>query len=163
MEGAETGGADRALGVFAAIRRMPRGRPGLVVLCGTAITVERITEQGVWQGGAIAPGLGTIANALHLRTAQLPLIDTRHFDPAHPPPSWGRGTVSSLTAGIFWGTVGVVRELLARQTEDLNGDPWIIWGGGDAAVLAEHVCGKDAVIEPDLVLIGLSEAAFAAS
>ncbi len=66
VEGADTGGADRALAVAAAIRLMPPGRPGLVVSCGTAITVERITAEGVWQGGAIAPGLGMSAQALHL-------------------------------------------------------------------------------------------------
>ena len=122
--------------VFAALRLMPPGRPGLVVSCGTAITVERITAEGVWQGGAIAPGLGTMASALHLRTAQVPLIDTRQFDPHHPPPAWGRGTVASLKAGIFWGTVGLVRELLARQADDLDGDPWVVWAGGDATLLA---------------------------
>ena len=58
VEGAETGGADRALGGVRRDRLMPPGRPGLVVSCGTAITVERVTPQGVWQGGAIAPGSG---------------------------------------------------------------------------------------------------------
>lgn len=160
VEGAETGGADRALAVFAAIRRMPPGTPGLVVSCGTAITVERVTSQGVWQGGAIAPGLGTIASALHHRTAQLPLIDTRQLDPDHPPPPWGAGTVPSLAAGIFWGTVGIVRELLARQHDDIDGEPWVIWAGGDAELLARYAGGKNATIEPDLVLVGLSQLAF---
>jgi type III pantothenate kinase len=162
VEGAETGGADRALAVFAATRLMPAGRPGLVVSCGTAITVERLTSQGVWQGGAIAPGLGTIANALHLRTAQLPLIDTRLLDPDHPPPAWGAGTSASLTGGVFWGAVGVVRELLARQADDMESKPWIIWAGGDAVILARYAGDKDAVIEPDLVLVGLSRLAFPA-
>ena len=51
VEGADSGGSDRALAVFGATRIMPAGRPGLVVMCGTAITVERITADGVWQGG----------------------------------------------------------------------------------------------------------------
>jgi type III pantothenate kinase len=156
VEGAEVGGADRALGVLAGLRLMPPGRPGLIVSCGTAITVERVSRQGVWLGGAIAPGLGTMARALHLRAAQVPMIDTLQIDPHHPPPAWGRGTISSLTAGIFWGTVGVVRELLARQADDTDGDPWVIWAGGDAIILAPYVGGKDAVIEPNLVLVGLS-------
>jgi type III pantothenate kinase len=156
VEGAEIGGADRALGVLAALRLMPPGRPGFVVSCGTAITVERVSREGVWQGGAIAPGLGTLARALHLRAAQVPLIDTRQMDPNCPPPAWGPGTVSSLTAGIFWGTVGLARELLARQTNDLVGEPWVIWAGGDAMLLAPYVSGNDAIIEPNLVLVGLS-------
>jgi type III pantothenate kinase len=159
VEGAEVGGADRALGVYAATRLMPGRRPGLVVSCGTAITVERVTSQGVWLGGAIAPGLGPMAHALHLRTAQVPLIDTRQFDPQHPPPAWGRGTVGSLNAGIFWGTVGVVRELLARQSEDMEEKPWVIWAGGDASLLAKFVGGESPIIEPDLVLVGLSQLA----
>jgi type III pantothenate kinase len=161
VEGAETGGADRALGVFAAIRLMPAGQPGLVVSCGTAITVERVTSLGVWQGGVIAPGLGPVAAALHLRTAQLPLIDVLQFHTEQLAPRWGRGTVASLQAGIFWGTVGAVRELLARQGEDLSGDPWVLWTGGDAAILAPHVSGDKARIEPDLVLVGLSQMAVA--
>jgi type III pantothenate kinase len=161
VEGAETGGADRALAVLAALRLMPAGRPGLVVSCGTAITVERITSLGVWQGGVIAPGLGTLAAALHLRTAQLPLIDVRQFDAHQPAPTWGRGTVPSLQAGIFWGTVGSIRELLARQGDDLPGDPLVLWTGGDAAILAPYVSGDEARIEPDLVLVGLLQMASA--
>ena len=57
VEGADTGGADRALAVLAALAHMPPGQPGLVVSCGTAITIERVTAGGVWQGGVIAPGL----------------------------------------------------------------------------------------------------------
>jgi type III pantothenate kinase len=157
VEGAETGGSDRALSVFAALRIMPAGRSGLVVMCGTAITVERITASGIWQGGAIAPGLHLTARALHLMTAQLPLIHV-----TQPPPAWGRGTIASLEAGVFWGIVGAVRELLARQAEDLAGDPWVIWTGGDAALLAPQIAGTDARIETDLVLLGLADLAFGA-
>ncbi len=156
VEGAEIGGADRALGVLAALRLMPPGRAGLVVSCGTAITVERVTSEGVWQGGAIAPGLGVMASALHLRTAQVPLLDTRQLDPHHPPPVWGRGTVSSLTAGIFWGTVGPGPGTRgSSESTTLGGEPWVVWAGGDGPLLARYVSGDDARIEPDLVLIGL--------
>jgi type III pantothenate kinase len=156
VEGAESGGADRALVVYMAGRLMPSGMPGLVVMCGTAITVERITDRGVWQGGAIMPGLGVTARALNLLTAQLPLIDLKSV-----PPAWGRGTRASLEAGVFWGTVGAVRELLARQTYDLGGEPYVIWTGGDASLLAGLVSGTNARIEPDLVLHALAELTFA--
>jgi type III pantothenate kinase len=155
VEGAGTGGADRALAVLAANRHMPGGRPGLVVSCGTAITIERITASGVWQGGVIAPGLFLNARALHMLTAQLPLVR-----PDQSAPSWGRGTIASLEAGVFWGTVGAVRELLARQAFDEGESPWIVWTGGDAEPLASAVCGETARIIPDLVLLGLATAAF---
>ena len=97
----ETAGADRAFAVAAAIDLGPAGRPGLVVSCGTAITVERISKEGVWQGGAIAAGLGVTARALHQQTAQLPRVDLHRV-----PPCWGRSTRPALEAGVFWGTVG---------------------------------------------------------
>jgi type III pantothenate kinase len=155
VEGAETGGSDRALAVLAASRLLGTGRPALVVSCGTAITVERITSEGVWQGGAIAMGLGLCARALHAFTAQLPLVA-----PDASAPSWGRSTEPSLEAGVFWGTVGAVRELIARQRTDLGQAPRIVWTGGDAAALAPAVEGPDARIAPDLVLQGLAFAAF---
>ena len=155
VEGADSGGSDRALAVFGATRILPAGRPGLVVMCGTAITVERITADGVWQGGAIAPGLGQTARALNLMTAQLPFIELKRT-----PPAWGRGTVDSLKAGIFWGIVGAVRELLARQEPDLGRDPWVVWTGGDAPLLAPQIHADASRIEPNLILSALAEVVF---
>jgi type III pantothenate kinase len=155
VEGADTGGSDRALAVFGATRIIRPNRPGLVVMCGTAITVERITTEGVWQGGAIAPGLGQTARALNLMTAQLPFIELSRI-----PPAWGRGTEDSLKAGIYWGIVGAVRELLARQENDLGRDPVVVWTGGDAELLAPAIFGAAAHIEPNLILEALSRVVF---
>ena len=155
VEGADTGGADRALAVLATLRLLPPGRPGLVVSCGTAITIERITIERVWQGGVIAPGLFLSARALHLLTAQLPLVT-----PNATAPAWGRSTEPSLEAGVFWGAVGALRELLARQTPDLGGEPFTVWTGGDAPLLAGIVSGGEARVVPDLVLHGLAAAGF---
>jgi type III pantothenate kinase len=156
----ETAGADRALAVAAAVAGQPAGRPGLVVLCGTALTVERVTADGVWQGGAIASGLGLTARALHALTAQLPLIDPT-ADP--PPQPWGNATRPALEAGVFWGVVGAVRELLTRQSAGLTPTPWVVWSGGDAEVLARAVAWGGARVVPDLVLKGLADVAFRVS
>jgi type III pantothenate kinase len=155
VEGAETGGSDRAFAVLAASRLLGTGKPALVVSCGTAITVERLTAEGVWQGGAIAMGLGLCARALHRFTAQLPLVA-----PDATAPFWGRGTEASLEAGVFWGTVGAVRELIARQKTDLGPDLRVVWTGGDAEALAPAVEGPSARIVQDLVLQGVVQTAF---
>ncbi len=157
VEGAETGGADRALLLLAAASLVPAHRPVLVVSCGTAITIETIDEQGVWRGGSIGPGLRLTARALHLMTAQLPEIKLDGI-----PAPRGRGTVDSLEAGVFWGVVGGIRELLERQTKLLPFAPVILWTGGDADRLANAVDGPHARIEPNLVLRGLALLATAA-
>jgi type III pantothenate kinase len=143
-------GADRALAVVGALG-VHRGRgPGLVVSCGTAVTVERISSDGTWQGGAIAPGLGPMARALHLMTAQLPEVA-----PRHPPEPFGRSTVPALEAGVFWAVVGAIRELLGRQAVGLSPTPWLIWTGGDAPTFAPWVEWPGAEVIPHLVLEGL--------
>lgn len=155
LDAPETAGADRALAVGAAVAMHPAGRPGLVVSCGTAITVERVSADGIWQGGAIAPGLALSSKALHLLTAQLPLIV-----PREAPPPWGRSTRPALEAGLFWGVVGSIRELLTRQAVDLAPSPWLVWTGGDASILAPTIDWAEVQVVPDLVLAGLARVAF---
>lgn len=147
----ETAGADRALAVVGALAIRPAGVPGLVVSCGTAVTVERVSAGGVWQGGAIAPGLGPMARALHLLTAQLPEVA-----PRRAPDPTGRSTVPALESGVFWGVVGAIRELLARQAEGLAPGPWLVWTGGDAPTFAPWISWPGAEVVPHLVLAGLA-------
>jgi type III pantothenate kinase len=155
LDQAETAGADRALAVAAAVSSSPVGRPGLVALCGTAVTVERVSADGVWLGGAIAAGLGLTARALHMLTAQLPLVS-----PQEAPPSWGNATRPALEAGVYWGVVGAIRELLTRQSKGLEPTPWLVWSGGDAEALAPAIPWEGARVVPDLVLEGLARVGF---
>jgi type III pantothenate kinase len=150
----ERAGADRALAVLAA--REGIAGPGLVVCCGTAVTVERIGADGVWEGGAIGPGPALIARAMNLGTAQLPMVE---ISAADKPPAWGNSTEPAVAAGVFWGAVGVARELLDRQRRELADEVEVVWTGGAAQPLARQI-EPGARIVPDLVLKGLVRAAF---
>jgi len=150
-------GVDRAMLVLAARARVPLGSPALVISCGTAITVERLDRAGRWEGGVIAAGLGMTSRALNHQTALLPFVAPQ----GTPPRAWGGSTATSMEAGIFWGTVGSVREILTRQEEGCGNPLHLrIWTGGDAHRLAPHVDGPYARIIPDLVLVGVAIAAF---
>jgi type III pantothenate kinase len=151
-------GADRALAVLAAMEHLNHGQAGIVVCCGTAITVERISRRKRWEGGAIGPGLSISARGLKQFTAQLPRIEIEG-----PPPAWGRSTVPASQAGVFWGTVGAVKELIARQRANGLENAKTIWTGGDAAALAAWIEPGNPLIVPDLVLDGLVIAAFGGS
>lgn len=155
LEQPERTGADRALAVLAASRSMTG--PGIVVQCGTAITVERIGPDGTWQGGAIAIGPALASRALRRGTAQLPEVSLP--GPGEAPPAWGAQTIGALTAGAVWGAVGAVKELVARQAIGL-GTPWVAWTGGDADVLAPLAAIEGSVTLRDAVLLGLAAAGF---
>ncbi len=69
-------------------------------------------------------------------------------------------TAPALAAGLFWGLVGAVREILSRQAEGFRRNPWLLWTGGDADWLARRVAWPGGRLVPDLVLRGLATAAF---
>jgi type III pantothenate kinase len=148
-------GADRACAVRGWCMRQPVQKGGAVVLCGTALTVERIEPGGLWVGGAIAAGWRPLTEALHHRTAQLPLIELAEGPHVAP---YGGETRSALEAGLRAMLVGGCREMLAGIRADLPPDAVTLWTGGDAAWLAPAVDGPAAVclVEPDLILHGLA-------
>lgn len=155
LDSPRTAGTDRAFAVLGALSGHPAGGPGIVISCGSAITVERISADGVWQGGAIAPGFRLAAEALHAMSAQLPLVH-----PDRPIPAWGRSTVPALEAGVFWASVGAIRALVATQAEGLSPHPWVVWTGGDSALLMGPTALDlpDVRLAPSLVLDGLRAA-----
>jgi type III pantothenate kinase len=151
MSRPEKTGADRALAVRAALRLKGGRGAGVVVLCGTAMTVERIDADGVWLGGAIAPGFRLGAEALEQGTAGLMRVGMVDREPF----AYGTETRTAIEAGLFWGLVGAAKELIARSVGAQ--EHWEIWSGGDAPMLARWAAGPDFDIVDDLVLMGLAD------
>ncbi|MRR09186.1 type III pantothenate kinase, partial [bacterium] len=96
-------GADRLVNAYAAWKLY--GGPALVVDIGTAVTWDAVDSRGVFRGGAIAPGPGLLLKALAERTAQLPEVALKRA-----PLATGRATAECVRSGVYWGTVGMVRE-----------------------------------------------------
>ena len=77
----------------------------------------------------------------------LPLRKTRE-----KPPPLGKSTEQAMAAGVFWASVGAVRELI-RQHQQPAAE--LFFTGGDAPAIAAEVA-PEAHLEPDLVLRGLA-------
>src|SRR6185369_116946 len=81
--GAGSVGQDRLLDALGAYARSTQAC--IVIDAGTAITVDFVDGQGVFHGGAIAPGVQMMLRALHEQTAALPLVTlTREMLPPSP-------------------------------------------------------------------------------
>ena len=128
-----------------------------MVDAGTAITVDAVSSDGTFLGGAILPGLRVVAKALALRTDALPEVEV---DLSARPAAIGRSTVEALHSGLFWGTVGAVKETIGRISAEIAGDhpPHIYVSGGDVQYLAPWL---NLPVEPveHLVLRGVALAA----
>ncbi|MCC5974031.1 MAG: type III pantothenate kinase [Rubellimicrobium sp.] len=122
----------------------------IVVDFGTATTFDVVEEDGAYVGGIIAPGVNTSLQALHMSAAALP-----HVDISRPQRVVGTNTVACMQSGIFWGYVGLVREICDRIKGERGQDMRIIGTGGLASLFAQGDVLFD-VIEDDLTMHGLT-------
>jgi type III pantothenate kinase len=144
-------GADRIADAVGAMTLFP-GRNLLVADFGTATTICAITRDKEFLGGNIIPGVRLSMEALESKTAQLPSVEI-----VPPDSAVGRSTVESIQAGLYWSSVGMVRELVERISNGVfvEDKPLVIGTGGFAQLfnrekLFDHVI-------PDLILTGLLE------
>lgn len=151
-------GTDRILAAFAAFELYgkPRGKNVIVLSLGTATTFECVSKEGVYLGGAITLGIGSIIEAIKERTSQLPRVPLEV-----PKSAIGRTTMASLQSGILNTQLLGIREFThTLAAEAFSSDqPLVIATGGLAQFTRTHLPELFAVIDPDLVLKGLSSLA----
>ncbi|CAB4914232.1 unannotated protein [freshwater metagenome] len=139
-------GADRIANAVAAYEKY--GGPSIVVDFGTANTIEAISGEGEYLGGAIFPGIEISMDALFGRAAAL-----RRVELVAPRQVIGKSTVESIQSGAVYGFSGQV-DTLVRLFEKELGECTVIATGG----LAEPILEFSTTIqhhEPWLTLEGL--------
>ena len=156
VEHPERVGIDRLLSAVAVNRLRQPKQPAIVVDLGTACTVDLIAADGAFEGGAILPGTTLAAAALHTGTATLPQLAAESFE--RPPAVVGKSTNGAISAGLYWGLVGAVRELIARITRECKVPPQLFLTGGEASWLVEHLTSDAEPPRhlPSLVLSGIA-------
>lgn len=146
-------GIDRLLGAVAANALRGTNQGAVVVDVGSAITVDLVSAVGTFCGGAILPGVGMSARALHDFTDLLPEVKLSGL--AEPPPVLGTCTQEAIASGLFWGAVGAMRTLVEGLASEIEGDPLVLLTGGAAEQIARLLPGEVRYV-PHLVLTGLA-------
>jgi len=158
-------GIDRLLNAVAVNVLRPANRPAIVIDTGTAATVDLVSADGCFQGGAILPGFALSAQALNLYTALLPLLSVRELA-NEPPVAAGRNTQDAIRSGVYWGHAGALKEVIQQicrqhafappqwdRTEQDETSPWLLLTGGGAPFLAPVF--PQVRVVPSLALYGL--------
>ena len=140
-------GADRIVDAVAAINLY--GKPVIIVDFGTATVFDAISKDGIYLGGAIAPGINVAAEALFLNTSQL-----RRVELVAPKSAIGQNTSTALQAGLVLGYAGLVTGLVERFKSELGPEAKVIGTGGLATIISREADVFDD-INQDLTLIGL--------
>jgi len=144
---ADSLGCDRFAALVAARHR--RAVDWLVVNVGTAMTVDMLTAEGRFIGGAIVPGPVMMRTALHQGTAgvraEAPAMD----------PAWPRNTQAAVDQGIAWALWGVVEGMSRQLLQTVGRRPRILLAGGGRAAL-RPLLPSELVETDELVLEGLT-------
>ena len=122
-------GTDRLVNAAAAFHLYKTGI--IIVDFGTATTFCTVTAKGEYLGGAIAPGLKSAADSLHLQTAKLPTVDL-----TCPNSVIGKDTASSIQSGLIFGYTGLVDEIVTRIQKEVKPISMVIATGGLAPIIA---------------------------
>jgi type III pantothenate kinase len=144
-----TVGADRIVNTLAASRL--HRRDAIVVDLGTATTYDCVTEDGVFLGGVIAPGLRSSLDALVTRTSKLTATEL-----SAPARTIGKRTEDCIRAGVMLGSVEAIDGLVRRIKREwpTSRVPVVIATGGLAELVAP-LCEEVELVEPYLTLQGL--------
>jgi type III pantothenate kinase len=140
-------GSDRIANSLAAHHRYPG--PVIAIAFGTATAFDVITSDGVYIGGAIAPGIGISAEALFRTAARLYQVELKR-----PPRTIAKNTINFMQSGLIIGYAGLVEGLVERMQKELGESCTVVATGG----LAEVIAGETqaiTVVEPYLTLEGL--------
>jgi type III pantothenate kinase len=130
-------GQDRLANAVAAYARV--GGAAIVVDVGTAITVDVVSPDGVFLGGAIAPGPHRAWRGLMVGVhgPGFAMVDVGWLEhrPRGAAEPIGHSTQECLDAGLRVGFAGLVDRLIREQRLDLGIDAPVLWTGGAADTL----------------------------
>lgn len=153
VEYPERVGMDRLAAAVAANSLRRSGQAAIVIDAGSAITVDVVSSQGEFLGGAILPGLMMSASVLSSNTDLLPLVPASYRD--DPPEVLGRSTEAAMRSGLYWGIVGAVKELVQNLADQINADVSVVISGGTAELLKDRLPFEMCHV-PQLVLSGIA-------
>ena len=122
----ETIGVDRLCNMAAAFKLFG-SQNCLVVDIGTCIKFDFISENNVYLGGSIAPGIELRYKALYEHTSQLPMLDFKSAVSII-----GEDTNKSMHSGVINGIQHEIQGMIMRYEKDF-GDLKILITGGDAS------------------------------
>lgn len=126
------------------------GGPSIFVDFGTATTFGVVSERGEFIGGAICPGLRISAEALVNGASKLPRVEL-----VRPDCIIGRNTITNMQAGIYYGYVGLVENIVRKMKEEIGrDDARVVATGGFSRLLAPDAKAID-VFDGLLTLKGL--------
>jgi type III pantothenate kinase len=108
--------------------------------------------KNTYVGGMITPGINLSLKVLKEATAKLPLIKLKKTNKYI-----GKDTVSAMNNGMYWGYIGLIKELVQKIIKETKKKYLVIFTGGLANIFFSSFPFKDKVIDQQITLKGIAE------
>jgi len=147
-------GADRWVAMIGAWHRALKlgpARPLVVVMVGTAVTVDALDATGRFLGGLILPGHGIMLRAMESGTAGLSVPTGNVVD-------FPTNTSDALTSGGTFAIVGAVDRMLQHVRKQCGAEPLCLMTGGAGWKVAPSMTSPFELVD-NLLFDGLLEMA----
>ena len=142
-------GSDRVVNSIAAYKIYKKN--SIIIDFGTATTFDVIIRD-TYVGGMITPGINLSLKVLKEATAKLPLIKLKKTNKFI-----GKDTVSAMNNGMYWGYIGLIKELVQKIIIETKKKYLVIFTGGLANIFFSSFPFKDKVIDQEITLKGIAE------
>ena len=146
-------GRDRLVAAWQASTLFDDGKELVIVDAGTAVTIDKVDTDGVFQGGVIFPGAGSSLKLLSRSTSNLPdfsqhqlSIDSIAAEPI------GKNTEFAILRGVYQSQLSALTTIV----NNISADCHVVATGGEIEFMQQRLPDHWHV-EPYLVLQGAHE------
>lgn len=144
-------GIDRWMAIIAAWHRYHTHKERVCVVdCGTAMTIDGISESGQHLGGFIVPGYAMMQEILANSTSDINTIRM-----TAPSLNFSNSTEQGVNNGCYLAMIATIDRVVRSMKNDHDGRVRCIITGGNAELVIKQL-GEEFEYEPNLVLQGLA-------
>jgi type III pantothenate kinase len=117
---------------------------------GTAVTIDLVSEKGVFLGGTIMPGFEAGADALNRFAPALPKLEKVQT----PKKPFGKNTTEAINNGLYYSAIGALETIARLYSEQIGAWPQTVVTGGNMSVIKDGCDFADSFVT-DLAVKGI--------
>ena len=140
---------DRWVAAIGARVVIPAGHV-IIVDAGTAVTIDWLSDDNIYEGGVILPGLSLMHASLNSKTAGIKSIYTQADKII------GRTTEECVNSGVSYGLIGGVERVIEEMMLKIPEPATILLTGGSASILMA-MSKLEMSLQENLVLLGVAK------
>ena len=128
-------GCDRWLALIAAHQEI--SKTVCIIDCGTAVTIDVITDNGMHLGGLISPGISTARYSLGQKTSNLPVVENHRENTNISSSFLANNTQDAILGGTLYQISAYIERIVSEFKQEFGDNTECVITGGDAQLILD--------------------------